>query len=311
MGWGRRMLYKWWLGIIKTLGLFPWPVLFLFSDLLFVVIFYVIRYRKKIVRENLKKVFPHKTEAEIKTISRQYYHHLCDLIIETLKAFRMSDQELAERVVLKNTGLPEKIQESGKGVLVIGTHYGNNEWLTSRVDLMVGKLFPTYGVYNPFSNKIFDELMMTMRTRRGIQMIPMRKAMSRSVAYLREVCMIGFITDQTPRWGQQYYYTSFFGVPTAWYTSISKIALRTGVQVYVADVRKIGRGRYSLELIRLPVEDFLPESPENIQRFTDMQVEKLEEMIQDNPACWLWSHRRWKRPPQEGDSFSEKLAGLI
>ncbi|MEZ4827053.1 MAG: lysophospholipid acyltransferase family protein [Bacteroidia bacterium] len=296
-----------WRWVIYALGSLPLRALFLVSDGLYLLVYYVLRYRRKVVSQNLKKVFPEKSPREIQKISRRYYRHLCDLAAETLRGFCISDEELARRVVLQNPDAADRVIAGGKGALVLGTHYGNNEWMSARIDLMIDRRFPAFAVYNPFSNKTFDALMLEMRTRRGVNMIPMRKAMSKAVASLREVCMFGFITDQTPRWGQQYYYTSFFGVPTAWYTSISKIALRTGAQVFMADMRKTRRGNYTLELVRLPVEDFLPESEENIRRFTDLQVEMLEEMIGSAPEFWLWSHRRWKRPPQEGDGFSEKL----
>lgn len=310
MTFGQRSGYWLAYGIIYSISLLPLWVLYRFSDLLFLIVYHVIGYRKAVVHSNLKRVFSEKSEDEIRQISRKFYRHLCDLVVETVKAFSMSDEQLARRVFMADESAAEEVMKSDKGALVLGTHYGNNEWMCSRLDLMISRRYRSFAVFNPFSSKVFDRMMMNMRTRRGLEFVPMRKAMSQAVRKLSETCMFGFITDQMPRWGQGYYYTSFFGTPTAWFTSVSKIALRTGANVYFADMVKVGRGKYRLNLIRLDTAGYLPETTASIHRFTDDQVELLEKRISAEPAYWLWSHRRWKRPPKPGDQFSDKLSEI-
>src|SRR5690606_18317686 len=80
--------------LLRLLSRLPFFFLYLLSDFLFVVVYYGVRYRRKLVRKNLKNAFPEKTKAERKRIEHQFYHNLCDYSIETLKLLTIREDEL-------------------------------------------------------------------------------------------------------------------------------------------------------------------------------------------------------------------------
>ena len=276
------------------------------SDLLYLIVFYVMRYRRNVVYGNLKHVFPEKSEKEIDQIARRFYRHFCDWIVEIIKSFSLSDKELARRVKLEND-VSGEILENAKGTLIVGTHYGNNEWLLSRLDLMINRQFNAYAIFAPIKNKAMERMILRMRTRRGVVFIPMRKAMIQAIRKMKETCMFGFLTDQAPHKGQRQYFTNFLGQPTSWHISASRVALRTNSIVYLGDMRKVKRGFYTLKLIPLDPAPYLPENQESILKFTDAQIAVLEQAIREKPEYWLWSHRRWKMKPRETDYVAEGL----
>ncbi|MCB0835890.1 MAG: lysophospholipid acyltransferase family protein [Bacteroidetes bacterium] len=298
-------------GIVYSLSLLPFWVWYRISDVLYVIVFHLIGYRKKVVYQNLKRVFPEYSDSHIHTIAKKFYSHFCDWLIEIIKGFSMSDNELAKRVRLITEGVPEEVIEGKKGTLMVGTHYGNNEWLLARLDLMINRRYNAYAVYSSISNKVLEKMIFKARGRRGVQFVPMRKAMVQAVRKMKETCMFGFLTDQAPHRGQRQYFTLFLNQPTSWHTSVSKIALRTQSIVYLGDMRKVKRGYYTLKLIKLDPTPYLPETQESIIAFTNAQIAMLEQAIKDEPAYWLWSHRRWKIKPRPNDYLSPGIETMI
>ena len=295
--------------ILFAVSLCPLWVLYRLSDLFFLLICHVLRYRKKVVYTNLKACFPNKEQKEIKKLAHAFYRHFCDLFVEVLKGYSLSDRALKKRVELITPDAISQISQSSEGTLVICSHYGNFEWMTSRLDLASTEngQIPTYGIYSPFRSAVFEHLMTRLRTRRGMELIPMRKAMIQSLRKLSQTCMLGLIADQSPSRQDSRYYVSFLGRPTAFHTSAAKLALRVKGGVFFADMRKKKRGYYSLELIPVSKKEFLPASREQIFAFTDLHASLLEDAVLDQPAYWLWSHKRWKHAPRESDYFSSRL----
>jgi KDO2-lipid IV(A) lauroyltransferase len=264
-----------------------------------------------VVFHNLRLVFPEKDEKAINALAKRFYRHFCDWIVEIIKGFSMSDRELAKRVKLQTEGIPEEVLASQKGSLMVGSHYGNNEWMLTRLDLMINRRYNAYAVYASIANKTLERMIFKVRGRRGVRFVPMQKAMVQAIRKMRETCMFGFLTDQAPHRGQRQYYTLFMNQLTSWHISVSKIALRTQSPVYFGDIRKVKRGYYTLDLIKLDPKDFLPETQESIMAFTDAQIAILEDAIKSDPAYWLWSHRRWKVKPRENDYISLKAQKVL
>ncbi|GAB4429933.1 MAG: lysophospholipid acyltransferase family protein [Bacteroidia bacterium] len=293
--------------LIYSLSLLPLWVLYRVSDLLFVVLYYLWGYRRRVVSDNLARAFPQMPAAEQRSTARAYYRHFCDLIVETLKAVSLSDAQLARRVQVVHPEVFDELVAVGKGGLVLATHYGNFEWLSSRLDLLGQGRIPSYGIYTPLKSRVMDRLMHAMRKRRGMTMIPMRGAVQQTLALIERFCMVGFMADQSPSRRERLYFTRFLGLPTAVHTSVARIALHADAPVVFAAMRKLGRGRYSVTLTLLDNQPFLPETPEHIFAYTDFQCDLLEALIREAPAYWLWSHRRWKHQPGPDDWRSTRL----
>ncbi len=293
--------------VVFTLSLLPFWLLYGISRILYFFLYHIFGYRKAVVQKNLGLAFPDKGETELKKIEKDFYLHFCDLLVETLKIYSLSDAGLAERVHLADSPIVEEVKAAGKGSFMLGSHQGNFEWMMARLDLFLAPALPTYAVYTPFRNKAFDRLMRRLREKRGLEMLPMQKALTAALRKLQEPCLFGMIVDQSPHRGNRLYFTSFLHQATAFHTSFAKIALRTKTPLYFARMQKKSRGRYQLRLHKIEIEEFLAESKANIHALTDRYAELLEEDINREPATWLWSHRRWKHQIRKGDMVSNSL----
>ena len=313
MGIFQYCLYYIFYFLIYGISLLPLRALYLFSDGLFLIIFFIFPYRKKVVIDNLSNSFPEKSSQEIYQIAKEYYSHFCDLIVEVIKAFSMSENSWEKRVIFLSPDVPDHLKELGRGALLIGTHYGNFEWMVQTMARQLSKHnMPSYGIYAPFSSIVFERILMQMREKHGARFFPMRKAMYEALKHLSEVGMFGFIADQSPGRLPILYYGSLLNRPTAFHTSVAKVAIRADCPVYFADMRKVGRGKYTLKLRKLEVSTCTQQTDRDpAECLTDIHIALLEKAIIDKPAFWLWSHRRWKHQPRDGDSFAPQVAGNL
>ncbi len=266
------------------------------SNILYFIVFYLWGYRKKLAYENLKRAFPEKSEAEIQDILKRNYQYLTDVLVEYLKSISMSKQEIAKRFVVKTPEIFEELVKIPKGAVALGTHYGNFEWLLILVSSHVSK--PSYGVYSGLTNPIFEKIVVKTRERWGGELMPMKAAILNSMQKLQEEpCVIGFICDQSPYSSRESYFTTLFGIPTAAHYRFADLVLKAEAPTYYLQVERPKRGYYSLSLIPMTFEDYLPYSEEKGKRFTDWYNRLLENNIRIDPAYWLWTHRRWKHEP--------------
>ena len=280
------------------LSLLPLRVLYVLSDLLFFPIYYLFGYRKKVVRKNLTQSFPNKNEKEIKTIEKQFYHFLCDYMVETLKLFSMSKEQLKRRMTFG--GVDEIVQKMNAQdktfCFVYLGHYCNWEWIASLPywvpeDVLCGQ------IYHPLYNKAMDKLFLRLRNQFGGECIAMKETLRRIIELKRakQKTIIGFISDQGPKWNSIHHWTNFFHRETAVFIGTEKIGKQVDALIYYADVKRIKRGYYHCEF--KPLAD----NPKEIPDFelTDTYTRLLEDMITHSPQYWLWSHKRWKRTKEE------------
>jgi len=269
--------------------LFPLRFHYIMSDLIFLLIYYVIRYRRKVVYTNLSKSFPEKSEKEISTIARKFYHHFCDSFIETLYFDRISEKEIKKRLTLLNQEILEKFLEEGRPVILALGHYNNWEWNCS---WPLNSDYRGYVIYKRLTNKSFNLFYYNMRARFGI--IPLERAdtyrqliadQSKSKASAS-----AFLMDQTPRKHEIQYWTTFLNQDTPVLTGTEKVARKLDAAVLFCHIRKLKRGYNRLEFSVI-AEHAKETAPFEI---TEKATRKIEEMIIGRPELWLWSHKRWK-----------------
>lgn len=280
-------------GVNWIITLLPLPILYFFSDILFVFLFYFPKYRRKIVYENLKNSFPDKSPEDIARIEKNFYKHLADLFIETLKLTHLSNKELKRRFTIKNPELLKRLYDSGRDLVVVHSHYNNWEWL---VCLPLYTDYKTISIYKPLENKNFDRFLNTLRTRNNMGLTPMNHVIRDIVENKRKNIrtLYGFIADQTPALPDIKYYTKFLNQDTPVYLGIEKIAQKYDMPVVFFNVQKLKRGFYCLTV------ELLFEKPVGLPEYTitNAHVMRLEEIIRKNPEYWLWTHRRWKYKKQ-------------
>lgn len=265
----------------------------------------VVGYRKEVILDNLKHAFPEKSDPELIAIRREFYRNFCDVLIETVKLLSLSEKEIIRRAPLENPEIFSEMVAHGKGGVAVFGHFCNWEWLASSLTPQLP--FPTIGVYKPLSNKIFDRLMIEIRTRTGSELVAMKDTYRTSLKRLREECYIGFLGDQTPMRHSKMYFTQFMGRPAPVHLGIATLVLKMNVPLYFFDIRRVRRGQYAIQFVKIPHEDLLPFSKESVHELTDRHTAYLEGMIRKDPARWLWSHRRWKHAPVEDDILSPLL----
>lgn len=287
----KKVLFYLCFTFIWLFSLLPLSVLYVFSDCSFFIIYYIIRYRRGVVRENLSNSFPEKSIRDIIKIEKQFYHSFCDIFIEALKLLHISEEEIAKRMKIVNNELVNKLMDNGQNVFVLLGHYGNWEWNAS-LALLIDKKYVIAQIYHPLRDPLWDKFFDNLRSRFGAINIPMKKTFREIISHKRQgkIMAIGFISDQSPKKEGLDFWTTFLNQDTAFLTGAERIAKQTNSALVYSDVRKIKRGYYESTLVLMT--DRPNEMPD--YEITEMYARMMEKTIQRDPAYWLWTHKRWK-----------------
>ena len=274
--------------VILPLSWLPFSVLYVFSDFFFVVLYRVFGYRRRVVQANLRNSFPEKSEAELSQLEQLFYRHLCDVIVETLKTFSISEKEMRKRFVLRNPEVADTFYAQGRSVMLFGGHYNNWEWIAVGLKLHVRHM--TYGLYKPLSNTFFDQKIRMSRGRFGMQLVPYKETRSFLEHYQGEPAMTIFAIDQSPNSASRCHWMTFLHQDTGVPFGLEKFAKEFDTPVIFCRLDKVKRGHYvvSFELLTdQPVA--MPD-----RWIIESATRKLEGVIREVPQYWLWSHKRWK-----------------
>lgn len=274
---------------IHLFSLLPFRVLYVLSDLGYMLLYHIIGYRKAVVFQNLRNAFPEKSEEERRAIARKFYRFLPDLLVEAVKMRSITASDVEKRMTLRQTEELYRHLRAGKGVIGVTAHYGNWELGIHRLSLMTE--YPTLIIYKPLRNKAVDTVYNAIRSRFGAIMVPMKQTLRKIVAFRDRPHISMFVADQTPGRSNSHYFIDFLNQKTPVYTGVEKIAKATGFPVVFCHIDRVKRGRYCCTFSTL-VEDpsALPE-----HGITDIHNKFTEDIIRRKPELWLWSHRRWKR----------------
>ncbi|MEZ5008971.1 MAG: lysophospholipid acyltransferase family protein [Chitinophagales bacterium] len=275
--------------IILLLSFLSMKSLYVISNVLYFFTFYVFTYRRAVVRKNLSMSFPHYSNLQIQEIERKFYRHFCDLIVESIKANRISEEELNKRVTLTNIELLENLIISGKSLAGVLGHMGNWEWAVLRMAQSV--TFPVNALYQPSSSKRFDNWMKKNRSRFGATLVATTEIKSLIKNLEKEPIGIGFLADQTPVNVEKAHWTYFLRQTTPVYTGVEKMAIKYNLAVVYLNISKTGRGQYHIDF------ELITDNPKSLApgEITEIHTKMLETNIIKQPEIWLWSHRRWKR----------------
>jgi KDO2-lipid IV(A) lauroyltransferase len=252
------------------------------------VIYKLIRYRTKVVRENLRNSFPEKSEIELISIEKKFYHHFFDLIIESIKSISITENQMRKRLVFKNVEMFNKYFDQNKSVVLTVSHYGNWEWGILGVSLAAKQKM--MGVYKIINDSFFNNLMNTTRGRFGADLVEMKDSLRHIISTKEECKIIGLLADQSPVKNESNYWTTFLNQESSVYLGPEKIATKMNYPVLFCKIQKVKRGRYEFYLEELCT------NPEKTTKgeITSLYLRKSEQTINKNPEFWLWTHRRWK-----------------
>lgn len=272
-----------------VITLLPLRILYFFSDIHYLIIYYLIGYRRKIVASNLKNSFPGKSPAELRKIERRFYRHLSDLVIETLKITQMRPAEMKRRFTIKDSTLLDRLYDEGRDVVAFFGHYNNWEWLSS-IPLLTR--YKGMSIYKPLKDKYFDRFLLNLRTKYGVNASQMENVFRDIIRFRNQNIRTAgaYLADQVPPRDNNPFWTTFLNQDTCFYRGPEKIAVKLNMAVLFAHISKVRRGYYELEF-QLITEHPREEEPDFI---TSEYARLLEKEIIEKPEYWLWSHRRWK-----------------
>ena len=291
----KRLKNRFLAGLLIAVSYLPFGVLYRISDFLYFLLRFIVKYRFKVITENLKNAFPEKDDKEICEIRNKFYRHICDIIFESIKIYSISEKEMEQRLKITGTELANEFYDQKRSLIALAFHYNNWEW-TSFVQ---GKLkHQILSVYNPVrGNNALEKILVHNREKWGSKCVPVHKTARTAMEYKAKDILTGLwlAADQTPPANSKFW-TIFLNQETPFFSGPEKLAANGNLPVFFQHTKKVGRGKYVIEY------SLLFDNPAEVEQKEILlaYIRKCEEIIREEPAYYLWSHRRWKHKRLEG-----------
>ena len=274
--------------LLKAVAALPLRALYLLSDLAFFIIYHLIGYRRKVVSNNLTEAFPEKSPNEIKKIEKEYYHYMCDIIVETVKLLNISERQMGRRVEVVNPELIQQAVDGGRPAVIMLGHYGNWEWVQEISRHFKGDAFKA-SIYHPLKSQLWNDIYARIRSRWAVNIIPQKSAVRTLLDKNNLPWICGFIADHRPLTVTDDNITPFLNHATSFIYGPEVLGSRLGADFFLLEMERIKRGRY-----RITFHTLEPETDGKPYPYTRSFWRRFEEVIKRKPAYWLWSHKRWK-----------------
>jgi Kdo2-lipid IVA lauroyltransferase/acyltransferase len=276
--------------LIRLLSRLPFSVLYVISDFCFIVTFYIVRYRRKLVQKNLRNSFPNKTAGELREIERRYFQNLCDYAVEMLKLLTISKQELSERMRFENPEVLQNFADHKQSIIFMASHQFNWEW--SLVSASIVFPFDIDFVYQPIKNKFFERFSLLCRTRFGAFPIQ-REDVARALVKRRHVLRgVATVADQYPGLKKDKKFAMrFLNQETVFFLGTNSMIQLSQYPAVYYSLKKVKRGYY----VGTPHIVGLPPYDKTSTTVLENYIREVEKVIEQDPAGWLWSHNRWKK----------------
>ena len=275
--------------ILWFVSILPFRLLYAVSDLLYILMYHIFRYRKQTVQDNLRLVFPEKSDLEIKTITKKFFHHFCDMILESIKSMNISLKSMKARYTFKNLDIIKDFEKQNKSIVLMCAHYGSWEWIFI---LQTYTSHRGYGIYKRLQNKYFDRLIKSIRARYNSYLITTKETFKVLEEAKKNgiLSMNGFASDQSPKKNKAYHWNEFMGIKVPVHTGAEMLAKKLDMPIVFFAVERKKRGYYEATF------QTLAENPTDYKDYeiTDKFLELVEKQIHEAPEYYLWTHKRWK-----------------
>lgn len=275
--------------IIWLISILPFPLLYLFSDFVYFLVYNVFGYRRKIVRENIALALPKLSEKERLIIEKKFYHHLCDMFLEMVKTMSITQKDMDKRYVFTNLEVYQNLEKEGKSIVLLCAHYASYEWTVSMNHHIQ---FEGYAVYKKLSNKYFDKLVRNIRSKFKATLINTRETIPtiEHNAKIKHLGVYGLASDQSPQATRAVHWSQFMGIEVPVHIGAEMIAKRYDMNVIFLKNKKIKRGHYEASF------ELMCDNPKEVPDYqiSDEFLRRVEKQIHEAPEFYLWTHKRWK-----------------
>jgi Kdo2-lipid IVA lauroyltransferase/acyltransferase len=275
--------------LILAVASLPFKIFYIFSDIISYLL-YFFSYRKKVIRKNLKLVFPKMTKKEIALLEKNNYKHMTDIFLEMAKSLLISKKDMMHRFKFNNIKALTPFEKKDQNIIIMCAHYASWEWMLS-LGYHV-KNYKGYGVYTPVTNKYFDRLVKKIRKKHNAEVISRYKAINtiKEHSKKKHKAIYGFASDQSPRIKPNSFYLKFLGINTPVFLGAEKLAKELDLAVVFAEITRVKRGYYETTF---KVVSANPKETEDYQ-ITKTFFNLVEKQIYKDPSQYLWSHNRFK-----------------
>ncbi|WP_396158321.1 lysophospholipid acyltransferase family protein [Flavobacterium sp.] len=275
--------------IIWLISILPFRLLYLFSDCVCFLVYNIIGYRKKVVRQNIAMALPHLSEKERFIIEKKFYHHLCDMFLEMIKTMSITRKEMEKRYVFTNLDVYLDLEKKGKSIALLCAHYASYEWTVSMNYYIT---FEGYGIYKKINNRYFDKLVKDIRSKFKATLITTRETIPiiEKNSKTNHLGVYGFASDQSPQASKTFHWGPFMGIETPVHTGAEMIAKRFDLNVLFLRTKKVKRGYYEATF------ELMADNPKEVPNYeiSDDFLRRVEKQILEAPEFYLWTHKRWK-----------------
>lgn len=275
--------------ILWLISILPFRIFYWFSDCVYFLVYYIIGYRKKVVRTNLALALPHLSDDERKKIEKKFYQHMCDMFLEMIKTMSISPEEMEKRFQVTNIDLILDYAKKGKSVILVASHYASYEWLLT-INPKIG--FQGVAVYKKLANPYFDKLVRKIRSKYNTELISTKNAIPLMAQNQRDgkLSLYGLASDQSPKLDRIFHSNDFMGIEVPVHTGAEMLAKKYDLSVVMVKVKKVKRGYYEATFLSLA------DNPKDFEDFkiTEMYIKEVEKQIYEAPEYYLWTHKRWK-----------------
>ncbi|MET1260588.1 lipid A biosynthesis acyltransferase [Flagellimonas sp. DF-77] len=274
--------------LLLPISRLPFPMLYGLSNVMYYLMYRLIGYRKAVVRKNLTQSFPDRSDTEIRAIEKKFYRHFCDIMVESIKNFTISEAATKKRMRIENPEVLERYFKEGRSVILVGGHYNSWELFALAV---AGQIKHTpMALYSPLSNAFWNEKITASRSKYGLHMLRIDGVIEKMKAEEEGPFAVIFGSDQSPRKSQLAHFTRFLNQETAVAYGAERMAREYDMPIISGSNIKVARGYYKV-VFKLVSDDHSQfEKGEITAAFTA----NLEKDILNAPQYWLWSHKRWK-----------------
>lgn len=272
-----------------SISMLPFRLLYLFSDFVYLIVYYLIGYRKKTVRENLALALPHLSDEERLIIEKKSFRHWCDMFLEMIKTMTISNTEINKRFVFINMEVYKKLEAQEKSIAIMLAHYASYEWVIS---MNAYVKFSAFAIYKKLANPYFDKLVRDIRSRFKANLITTKETIPVIIENNRNklLSIYGFASDQSPKISSAFHWQKFMGIEVPVHTGAEMLSKKYDMNVIFLKVTKVKRGYYQASF------EVLSENAKEVPNYeiTDKFLKLVEQQILEAPEYYLWTHKRWK-----------------